>query len=144
MIDIGNINSVSDIGNPNKYSPDLLDDYFLVSKSILIYYLPEHDVKVQNMCNEFLKTSMFESKSFNLHMICHKQTSGYYLQVVKIKKPLIYDLALHYGENFVNIHAKILKELSKQDGKGIVLLHGIPGSGKLIFIFIYNLFYLFR
>ncbi len=83
------------------------------------------------MAKEFLKMSVFESRSLKLNMICRHQQLSYYLNVIKIRKPMIYDLALHYGEKFVNIHDKIIKELNKNEGKGIVLLHGIPGSGKL-------------
>jgi hypothetical protein len=138
MINIKTISSISDIHNPNKYSPDLLDDNFLVSKNVFFYYLPEYDVVVQNMAKEFLKMSVFENRSFKLNMICRNQQLRYYLKVIKIRKPMIYDLALHYGPNFVNIHDKIIKELTKKEGKGIVLLHGIPGSGKLK-LFLYDI-----
>ena len=134
MIYIKRIYSVSDIENPNKYFPDLLDDYFLVSQSILIYYIPENELKVQNLAQEFLKISVFESKLLKLNLICRHQQAGYYLSDINIKKPIIYDLALHYGDDFVNIHDKILKELNKKEGKGIVLLHGIPGCGKTHYI----------
>lgn len=142
-INMPNIRLISDIENPNKYSPDVMDDYFLVSPKIVVYYLPEHDITVQKMAKEFLKTSVFEPKSFKLQMICRNQRSGFYLKPITIRKPLISDLALHYGEDFINIHGKILKELNKKDGKGIVLLHGIPGSGKLRFIFILHMYILF-
>ena len=130
MIYIKDLYPKSEIENPNKYLPDYLDDYFLVSKSILIYYLPERDVEVQNMAKEFLRTSVFESQTLKFNIICRNRQGNYYLNVIKIKKPIIYDLALHYGENFVKTHETILKELNKKEGKGIVLLHGIPGSGK--------------
>ena len=122
---------MSDIQNPNNYSSDALDDYFLVMSSISIYYLPEHDIKVQNMVKDLLKYYVFESKFLKLSMICHHQNSAYDLRDIKIKKPMILDLGLHYGQNFVKIHEKILNECNKKQGKGIVLLHGIPGSGKL-------------
>ena len=62
-------------------------------------------------------------------MVC-KEVCEYYLHGIKIKKPLITDLALHYGHSFVPTHEKIMKSLNKKESKGIVLLHGIPGSGK--------------
>ena len=40
------------------------------------------------------------------------------------------DIELNYGKGFKLIHNKILKELSKDKGKGLVLLHGTPGTGK--------------
>ncbi|CAF3374174.1 unnamed protein product [Rotaria socialis] len=125
---------MSDIQNPNNYSSDAFDDCFLVISSIAIYYLPEHDIKVQNMVKDLLKYYVFESKFLKLSMICRHQNSAYYLRDIKIKKPMILDLELHYGQNFVKVHEKILNACNKKQGKGIVLLHGIPGSGKTHYI----------
>jgi hypothetical protein len=82
------------------------------------------------MAKEFLKMSLYENKSLKLNMVCHTRQGGYYLNAIKINKPMIHDLALHYGEKFIHVHEKIMTELNKNEGKGIVLLHGIPGSGK--------------
>lgn len=138
MIYIKRSYPILDVQNPNKYSPDFLDDYFLVSKSINVYYLPECDIKVKNMVNEFLKMSVFESKALKMNLICKNRQGRYCLKAIKIRKPMISDLALHYGQNFVNIHNKINKELNKKEGKGIVLLHGLPGGGKLILFLYYK------
>lgn len=40
------------------------------------------------------------------------------------------NLELNYGKGFKPVHDKILKELNKPNGKGLVLLHGTPGTGK--------------
>ncbi|CAF0831939.1 unnamed protein product [Adineta steineri] len=134
MVFIKNIFIKSDIDNPNQYSPDLLDDYFIVSRIIAIYHLRHLDTEVENMAREFLKRSVFETKTLKFQMICRNRASEYYLTPINIKKPLIQDLALHYGQSFIKIHENILKELNKKDGKGIVLLYGIPGSGKTNYI----------
>ncbi|CAF0852647.1 unnamed protein product [Rotaria sordida] len=122
-----------DVQNPNKLKPDHSDDYFLVASQVTIYYLPEHDTFVQDLAMRFSKMTIFSSKSCTLNMVCRNQ-HGYYLTSINIKKPLITDLALHYGKNFVPVHEKIIKNLNKKEGKGIVLLHGIPGSGKTHYI----------
>jgi hypothetical protein len=44
------------------------------------------------------------------------------------------DIALNYGESFVKIHDKILSKLNEDRGKGLVLLHGLPGTGKTSYI----------
>jgi Cdc6-like AAA superfamily ATPase len=133
MIDISNSYFNSDVQNPNKLKPDHSDDYFLIASEVQIYYLPEHDTYVQELARRFSKMTVFSSKSCTLQMVCRNQ-HGYYLNGINIKKPLITDLALHYGKNFVSIHDKIIKNLNKKEGKGIVLLHGIPGSGKTHYI----------
>ena len=136
MIFLQTVQAKSDLENPNRYSPDLLDDYFFISQSIRIYYMPECEIEVQNMAEEFSEMLLFETKTLKLNMICRNQQQRYYLRPIKVKKPMIYDLALHYGEKFVRIHEKIIKKLNTKESKGIVLLHGIPGSGKLI-LFLY-------
>jgi ATP-dependent 26S proteasome regulatory subunit len=40
------------------------------------------------------------------------------------------DIELNYGKDFVPIHKKIIENLNKQKSKGLVLLHGEPGTGK--------------
>jgi hypothetical protein len=119
----------SDVQNPNKLKADHADNYFLIMSDIKIYYLPQHDAYIENLASHFKEMTVFSSKSCTLQMVCRNQC-GYYLSAIKIKKPLITDLALHYGPKFVSIHDKILKNLNTKESKGIVLLHGIPGSGR--------------
>ncbi|UJR28153.1 hypothetical protein I4U23_009407 [Adineta vaga] len=133
MIEITDSYFQSDLQNPNKLKPDYSDDYFLTPSQAIIHYLPHHDTFVQELGRTFSKMTVFSSKSCTLNMVCRNQ-HGYYLNSIDIKKPLITDLALHYGKGFVGIHDKIIKNLNKKEGKGIVLLHGIPGSGKTHYI----------
>ncbi len=49
------------------------------------------------------------------------------------KKFKIHDLDLHYGDGFKTFHDELFKKL-KSDKKGLVLLHGIPGSGKTYYL----------
>ena len=128
IIDLTGSFCESDIQNPNKFQPDFSDNYFVISRGITIYYLPEHDKFVQDLSKCFSKMIVYTSKSSTLEMVCRNQC-GYYLSSINIKKPLITDLALHYGKDFTVVHEKILKNLNKKEGNGIVLLHGIPGSG---------------
>lgn len=49
------------------------------------------------------------------------------------KKFKIHDLDLHYGDGFKSFHDNLYKKL-KSDKKGLVLLHGEPGTGKTFYI----------
>lgn len=49
-------------------------------------------------------------------------------------KPTNIDISLNYGEGFVKIHEKIVSRLNEDKGKGLVLLHGVPGTGKTNYI----------
>ena len=128
MIYFDNSNLQSDLQNPNKLKADHADDYFLTTSTIKILYLPEHDTLAQDLFDHFSQMVVVSSQSCHLQMVC-RNDCGYYLRRVKIKKPLITDLALHYGKSFVGVHDKILRNLNEKESKGIVLLHGIPGSG---------------
>ncbi|CAF0843277.1 unnamed protein product [Adineta ricciae] len=127
-------NLVFDVDNPNNCIPDLMDDYFLVSKQILVYHLPDVEKQAHDVAREITKRIVFLRKTLRLRLICSRPQAGLCLKCIQLRKPLIYDLALHYGEKFVQVHESILKNLNKTDGHGIVLLHGLPGSGKTHYI----------
>jgi hypothetical protein len=44
------------------------------------------------------------------------------------------NLELNYGEEFKKVHSVIVKKLNEENGKGIILLHGDPGTGKTSYI----------
>jgi len=44
------------------------------------------------------------------------------------------DLDLNYGSDFLKIHNLIIERLNKPHDKGIILLHGDPGTGKTSYI----------
>ena len=44
------------------------------------------------------------------------------------------DIILNYGSEFINIHNVITETHNKPNGKGIILLHGDPGTGKTSYI----------
>lgn len=58
-----------------------------------------------------------------------RTSHGYDTEYFKMPKQTL-DIELNYGKDFMPIHDKILKNLNKQNGKGLVLLHGSPGTGK--------------
>lgn len=56
-----------------------------------------------------------------------------YLKTMEIKRARL-DIDLYYEDDFKETDALIKKRLNKKDDKGIVLLHGIPGSGKTTYL----------
>lgn len=44
------------------------------------------------------------------------------------------DIAANYGNDFIKVHDKIVENLNDPLGKGLVLLHGLPGTGKTSYI----------
>jgi len=49
-------------------------------------------------------------------------------------QPTVLDLNLHYNDDFIAVDALIRERLNNQQDKGIVLLHGIPGTGKTTYL----------
>jgi hypothetical protein len=59
--------------------------------------------------------------------------SGLRLKAMDIKRTKL-NLALFYEDTFLDTHNVILKRLQKKNDKGIVLLHGLPGTGKTTYL----------
>ena len=133
MIEFPGCKFISNVINGNKLTPDHKNKHFNTEESPRILYLPEHNALAHDLFHEFSKLIVYISTSCKLELVCRNQ-HGFYLRGIKIKKPLITDLALHYGVNFVPVHDRILDNLNQKEGKGIVLLHGAPGSGKTHYI----------
>lgn len=49
-------------------------------------------------------------------------------------KPTELDINLYYNDDFRAVDATIKERLSKENDKGIVLLHGLPGTGKTTYL----------
>ncbi|MFC4233132.1 AAA family ATPase [Parasediminibacterium paludis] len=49
-------------------------------------------------------------------------------------KPTKLDINLYYNDDFLAVHNTINERLSKENDKGIVLLHGLPGTGKTTYL----------
>jgi SpoVK/Ycf46/Vps4 family AAA+-type ATPase len=58
----------------------------------------------------------------------HMDTEEYEMNVPDI------DLELNYGTKFLKVHDVIVKRLNNPNDKGIILFHGVPGSGKTTYI----------
>lgn len=49
-------------------------------------------------------------------------------------KPTVLDLNLYYNDDFLKVDEFIRERLNQQNDKGILLLHGIPGTGKTTYL----------
>jgi hypothetical protein len=82
---------------------------------------------------EKLKTFEVEKKKSNISLVKvdaggHLDSEEFFLNVPSI------DLALNYGGSFLKVHNLIEDRLNKDYDKGIILLHGDPGTGKTSYI----------
>lgn len=58
---------------------------------------------------------------------------GLHTERVEILPPDI-DLALHYNDDFLPVHDRLVNLLAQPKSKGLILLHGEPGTGKTTYI----------
>lgn len=104
------------------------------SSETIIYFTNTTEQTLLDELTQFIKSHLVEdtfvpeSKIFLLY-----ENKGLYLQDFKVKE---YPMALNenYNEDFLEVHQIIVDRLNKQDDKGIVLLHGAPGTGKTSYI----------
>lgn len=110
--------------------PDFADKY--VYATLTVYYLPDSSKHAESLHRHLEPATLKHKISSSLSIVC--RGNGYfYLNDFNIQSPDI-DIELHYGKDFLPVHNKVITRLSNYDDKGIVLLHGIPGSGKTYYI----------
>lgn len=49
-------------------------------------------------------------------------------------QPVSLDIGLYYNDDFGEVDATIRERLARQNDKGIILLHGLPGTGKTTYL----------
>lgn len=83
------------------------------------------------------KIAIRYNKSYSqVYLLCQDPDSGLYtkeLPMIDRNGEFEFDLDLHYGDGFAKYHELNLKRIKEQN-KGIILLHGTPGTGKSFYI----------
>lgn len=74
-----------------------------------------------------------EKQSGNIFLLCSPPGGSFELMKFKLY-PYNVDIEKYYNNDFHNIHEILCKRLSIPNEKGIVLLHGKPGTGKTSYI----------
>lgn len=89
--------------------------------------------KANNMILAFSKHKELEKEAdFEINIITQ---SNYGLDLKSLAiQPTELDIDLYYNDDFKAVDAVIKERLSKENEKGIVLLHGLPGTGKTTYL----------
>lgn len=120
---------IRDIGNrlEEDYDKSIIIPEYV---SILYYYL--HESSVQKIVEDIAEYIAPLDTKPKISLVTSTRAG---LDTVEQDiKPVDVDLDLNYGSKFLPVHDKILDRLSEDNGKGIVLLHGVPGTGKTNYI----------
>lgn len=100
---------------------------------VILYYSLEYGELNEQIDISFLDKHKIRKKKSTISLI-RSQGGGYLdLEEYEVKIPKT-NLKLNYGEEFEKIHQTIIKKLNTKGEKGIVLLHGEPGTGKTTYI----------
>lgn len=101
-------------------------------KLVEIIYSHKTDESCLRKVEDLVKSCIIaEEIKPQIHLICKYDS----LELTSFEIPKSYpDLLLNYNEDFLEIDQIIKRRLNKPKDKGIVLLHGIPGTGKTNYI----------
>lgn len=105
-------------------------------KILLVIYLKDKiSLEIKSKFREILNLSSSEirRKKSELSILCHNSMDGFYLKNVKTLKTNV-SIEDNYNDDFKEVSEYIVKRLNSPDDKGVLLLHGVPGSGKTNYI----------
>jgi SpoVK/Ycf46/Vps4 family AAA+-type ATPase len=104
------------------------------SADVRLYFTKSHKNEVVKF-TKTLKDYIIEEVDDDMSPIylVVQTRNGFDLEEFDIKNPKM-DLELNYGKTFTDVNKRIITELSKKKNKGLVLLHGEPGTGKTTYI----------
>lgn len=127
-------------GVSKKYKYKFLMNWSPVIKSkgeitidVNFYWDPDIINFVEPLVRQVNKMIIHNSEKSQVFMVVQDETGSLDLRSFDINIPEL-DIELNYGGDFSEKHDYLLKALSRENKKGIALLHGLPGTGKSMYI----------
>ena len=112
---------------------DLVVD-FDTNQSVVRFLFRKTDIdKVETVINGIKKFKEQKERRKPEMSLLVNTPGGISTKSLEISKPKL-NIDDNYNDDFKEIHEIILKRLSKKNDKGLVLLHGKPGTGKTSYI----------
>jgi len=112
---------------------DLLVNFDTNSSIVRFLYRTTGLAKIEQVINAIKKFKKKKQKTKPEISLLVNSTLGIDTKSLQISKPKL-NIEDNYNEDFQEIHKTILKRLAKKNDKGLVLLHGKPGTGKTSYI----------
>ena len=113
----------------------LLDSGILINvlaSSVLILYCTEQETAATEILNLFTKFVYKKRKTQEISLVVNSR-QGLSTTSIKIKKPMV-DFGVHYNDDLLPVHQKIMRTLKEKNKSGLYLFHGLPGTGKSTYI----------
>jgi len=103
-----------------------------VSVEFELIWHPAMDEVAKDFVIEIDKMVVHKVEKTTVYMVV-QDTSGLDLRSFDINIPEL-DIELNYGKEWEEKHDYLIKALTRESKKGIALLHGLPGTGKSMYI----------
>ncbi len=128
----------------SKKQAEIDDVFYFLYDDLMVYFDTQNSIArflFRNTDIEKVEAIVSEIKQFKRRKLSRRSEisllistrSGIETKLMHINKPKL-SIADNYNDDFKEIHQTILKRLSKKNDKGLVLLHGKPGTGKTSYI----------
>jgi hypothetical protein len=125
------LESFEEVADDEFASSDVSRD--VKSNAVNVYILYTNEKEFEKVLG-LLERQETEKKN-NINLIVGAPGEGYTLREFTTKLPSKeIDLELNYGKEFVKKHETIIDRLNQQNGSGLVVLNGKPGTGKTTYI----------
>jgi hypothetical protein len=121
---------------------DFNETYMIMSKNCILefdkgYCEIYHDGlqdEFISQCTELMKAFRERQRRKPLEInLVMRNRNGLYLRGMEIKRTKL-DLGLYYEDDFREVDTIICDRLKRKNDKGIILLHGLPGTGKTTYL----------
>ena len=111
---------------------DLLINIDNYNDDVRLLYRKTEKAIIDKLVTEFLKFK-FRKRSSSYISLLTSGECGFDTSRMEIAKPKL-SITDNYNDDFLIIHETIINRLNKNKDKGLVLLHGKPGTGKTSYI----------
>ena len=112
---------------------DILVNIHLTNDTVRLLFKKSNIEKVEEIRNGIKKFRLKKESSLSRIYLLINSRTGLEIKGLDINKPTM-NIEDNYNDDFKEIHKTIIKRLTTKNDKGLVLLHGKPGTGKTSYI----------